>query len=543
MGPSGSGKSTLLNLIAGLDTPTNGRVIVGGQELTHLSDDARSDLRLRHIGFVFQSFNLFPTFTAEENVAWPLGFVGLRWRAAKVRAAEVLEQVGVDTAARSRLPAELSGGEQQRVAIARALVTEPRLVLADEPTGNLDSQTGRAILDVLLQLNTQRGLTVIMVTHNAFAATYGSEPSSCGTAASCVTCMPIPNRAASARFPCTGSTHARPRDWDRARSLPRRPQHSHELPHPRRVIRPRPRRHHDSVHHRLRVDELRPRRTHVRRQRRVRRRPSPPQHPRRRERERRVAELRHRLRALEEVPDDPLAVRVVADVLGGAAARDHQRGVLGRIDLAEGEVRRPGVARLLCVGVVALDEVVHHELELLLRRRRDVDLVALLPQTLVGVEDLERLGGVAGQDQDLCRHDGDLLAASFADSGARAQVRPLTGTDRPSYASAMRLKKSLATLIAWERTCRVATASAAGAPHVVPVCHVLVDGKLYFASDTGARKVRNLKANPHIAVSVDLYSDDWSNLKGVLLQGTARLIRSEERRVGKECRSRWSPYH
>jgi len=175
MGPSGSGKSTLLNLIAGLDTPTHGRVIVGGQELTRLSDDARSDLRLRHIGFVFQSFNLFPTFTAKENVAWPLGFVGLRWRAAKVRAAGVLEQMGVDTAARSRLPAELSGGEQQRVAIARALVTEPRLVLADEPTGNLDSETGRAILDVLLQLNTQRGLTVIMVTHNAFAATYGQR--------------------------------------------------------------------------------------------------------------------------------------------------------------------------------------------------------------------------------------------------------------------------------------------------------------------------------------------------------------------------------
>jgi len=129
MGPSGSGKSTLLNLIAGLDTPTHGRVIVGGQELTHLSDDACSDLRLRHIGFVFQSFNLFPTFTAEENVAWPLGFVGLRWRAAKMRAAETLEQMGVDAAARSRLPAELSGGEQQRVAIARALVTEPRLVL------------------------------------------------------------------------------------------------------------------------------------------------------------------------------------------------------------------------------------------------------------------------------------------------------------------------------------------------------------------------------------------------------------------------------
>src|SRR5438876_3997030 len=175
LGPSGSGKSTLLNLIAGLDSPTAGRVLIGGRDLAYLGDNARSDLRLREIGFVFQSFNLFPTFTAQENVAWPLGFVGRRWRAAKVRAAEVLEQMGVDAAARSRLPAELSGGEQQRVAIARALVTEPRLVLADEPTGNLDSQTGRAILDVLLQLNTQRGLTVILVTHNAFAATYGQR--------------------------------------------------------------------------------------------------------------------------------------------------------------------------------------------------------------------------------------------------------------------------------------------------------------------------------------------------------------------------------
>src|SRR3989454_2488668 len=112
MGPSGSGKSTLLNLIAGLDTPTRGRVIVAGRELTHLSDDARSDLRLRHIGFVFQTFNLFPTFTAEENVAWPLAFLGFGWRAARRRASGVLAQMGVDVAARSRLPAELSGGEQ-----------------------------------------------------------------------------------------------------------------------------------------------------------------------------------------------------------------------------------------------------------------------------------------------------------------------------------------------------------------------------------------------------------------------------------------------
>jgi len=173
MGPSGCGKSTLLNLIAGIDIPTSGRIVVTGAELAHLSDDERSDLRLQRIGFVFQSFNLFPTFTIEENVAWPLEFLGVRWRHARQRAAEALEQVGVDLAALQRRPAELSGGEQQRVAIARALVTEPELLLADEPTGNLDSRTGQAILDLLSRLNRQRELTVVMVTHSTFAATYG----------------------------------------------------------------------------------------------------------------------------------------------------------------------------------------------------------------------------------------------------------------------------------------------------------------------------------------------------------------------------------
>ena len=173
MGPSGCGKSTLLNLIAGLDTPTSGHVFVAGQDIARLSDDARSDLRLQHIGFVFQSFNLFPTFTIEENVAWPLEFLGVRWRHARQRAADALEQVGVDLSARDRRPAELSGGEQQRVAIARALVTEPELLLADEPTGNLDSRTGQAILDLLRRLNVDRDLTVILVTHSTFAATYG----------------------------------------------------------------------------------------------------------------------------------------------------------------------------------------------------------------------------------------------------------------------------------------------------------------------------------------------------------------------------------
>ena len=173
MGPSGCGKSTLLNLIAGLETPTDGRVIVAGRDLAQLSDDERSDLRLRHIGFVFQSFNLFPTFTVEENVGWPLEFMGLGWRQARQRAAATLERVGIDPATYRRRPAELSGGEQQRVAIARSLVTEPQLLLADEPTGNLDSHTGQSILDLLSMLNAERRLTVVMVTHNTFAATYG----------------------------------------------------------------------------------------------------------------------------------------------------------------------------------------------------------------------------------------------------------------------------------------------------------------------------------------------------------------------------------
>jgi putative ABC transport system ATP-binding protein len=173
MGPSGCGKSTLLNLVAGLDTPTSGEVTVAGHDLSNMNDNQRSDLRLRNIGFVFQTFNLFPTFTVEENVAWPLEFLGMRWKHARARAGEVLEQVGVEREAHQRRPAELSGGEQQRVAVARALVTKPILLLADEPTGNLDSRTGQSILDLLRRLNVDRDLTVIMVTHSAFAATYG----------------------------------------------------------------------------------------------------------------------------------------------------------------------------------------------------------------------------------------------------------------------------------------------------------------------------------------------------------------------------------
>ena len=173
MGQSGSGKSTLLNLVAGLETPTSGRVVVDGQDIWALTENGRSDLRLWRIGIVFQSFNLFSNLTVEENVSWRLEFQGIGARQARAKASRVLEEVAIEPGARRRVPAELSGGEQQRVAIARALVTEPRLLLADEPTGNLDSRTGEAILNLLRQLNRERSLTVVMVTHSAYAATYG----------------------------------------------------------------------------------------------------------------------------------------------------------------------------------------------------------------------------------------------------------------------------------------------------------------------------------------------------------------------------------
>jgi len=175
MGPSGSGKSTFLNLVAGLDTPTAGRVLVDGHDLAALSDDERSDLRLQHVGMIFQSFNLFATFTAEENVMWPLEFLGKRRAQARARANVALDHVGIPRAAWNRRPADLSGGEQQRLAVARALVTGPTLLLADEPTGNLDSRTGQVILDLLRHLNQTEHLTVVLVTHSNLAATYGDR--------------------------------------------------------------------------------------------------------------------------------------------------------------------------------------------------------------------------------------------------------------------------------------------------------------------------------------------------------------------------------
>jgi putative ABC transport system ATP-binding protein len=174
MGPSGSGKSTLLNLLAGLDAPDSGRVLIDGEDLSRLADHELARMRLRKVGFVFQSFNLIPALTVHENVAWPLEFSRYSRADVRRRVAEALTKVGMGDRD-ARYPAEMSGGEQQRVAIARAIATGPVLLLADEPTGNLDSATGRLILDLLRALNKAEGMTVVMVTHNVFAATYGDR--------------------------------------------------------------------------------------------------------------------------------------------------------------------------------------------------------------------------------------------------------------------------------------------------------------------------------------------------------------------------------
>ena len=163
-GPSGSGKSTLLNLVGCLDRPTAGRVLVGGQDVAALGDDALSDLRARTIGFIFQTFNLIPVLSALENVEFPLLFRGGR-NAGRERALQALEAVGLKDFARHR-PDELSGGQRQRVAVARALVTDPAIVLADEPTANLDSQTGETIIDLMLDINRRAGTTFIFSTHD-----------------------------------------------------------------------------------------------------------------------------------------------------------------------------------------------------------------------------------------------------------------------------------------------------------------------------------------------------------------------------------------
>jgi putative ABC transport system ATP-binding protein len=167
MGPSGSGKSTLMHILAGLDKPTSGSVTVAGREITTLGDTDLTRLRREHIGFVFQFFNLLPMLNAEENILLPLTIAGSKPDKAKLDA--LIESVGLGDRIHHR-PSELSGGQQQRVAIARALVSEPDVVFADEPTGNLDSKTGGEILELLRHAVRDMGQTVVMVTHEARAA-------------------------------------------------------------------------------------------------------------------------------------------------------------------------------------------------------------------------------------------------------------------------------------------------------------------------------------------------------------------------------------
>jgi len=174
MGPSGSGKSTLLYLLGGLDRATSGEIWVNGREIVGLDENALADYRRREIGFVFQSFFLIPTMTALQNVAFPMVFAQVPVAEREPRALGLLERVGLGDRVRHR-PTELSGGQQQRVAIARALALNPRIILADEPTGNLDSRTGAEIMQLLMQLNQEEGRTIVAVTHDASVTDYATR--------------------------------------------------------------------------------------------------------------------------------------------------------------------------------------------------------------------------------------------------------------------------------------------------------------------------------------------------------------------------------
>jgi putative ABC transport system ATP-binding protein len=172
MGPSGSGKSTLLGLLAGLDAPTSGRIVLDGEEITGLTEDALARVRGRKLGFVFQSYQLIPTLTAIENVLLPHELAG--GSNGMGRALELLEDVGL-TERRDHYPIQLSGGEQQRVALARAFMMRPPILMADEPTGNLDSANGQHVLELLLALNRKEGATLVLVTHDAALAAHADR--------------------------------------------------------------------------------------------------------------------------------------------------------------------------------------------------------------------------------------------------------------------------------------------------------------------------------------------------------------------------------
>ncbi len=169
LGPSGSGKTTTLNLLGGLDRPTSGRVLVEGEDITQYDDHRLTTYRAQKVGFVFQFFNLIPTLTAAENIAFALELTTRDHAAIQRRTAELLALVGLQNRG-NHFPSQLSGGEQQRVAIARALAGRPSLLLADEPTGNLDVETGRQVLRALRDLNREAGVTVVLVTHNTAIA-------------------------------------------------------------------------------------------------------------------------------------------------------------------------------------------------------------------------------------------------------------------------------------------------------------------------------------------------------------------------------------
>lgn len=171
MGPSGSGKSTFMNIVGCLDTPTSGRYWLDGQDVASLDTNRLAEVRNNAIGFVFQGFNLLARVSAEDNVALPLLYAGVNRGERRRRALALLEQVGLAQFSH-HMPNQLSGGQQQRIAIARAMINEPRLILADEPTGNLDTQTSHEIMDLFAKLNRERGITIVLVTHEADVARY-----------------------------------------------------------------------------------------------------------------------------------------------------------------------------------------------------------------------------------------------------------------------------------------------------------------------------------------------------------------------------------